>query len=239
MLYRHLFALGYSLRNIVKSSGQHGPDFCFDHEGRTIWIEAVVPAPEGIPAEWLEPPRIGECRVKTMPPEQMLLRCTTAIDAKRNKLDEYRAKGIIAANDCTVVAVNICRLSDWDIDGNGISQLPLVMEAVFSIGPLDVPISRDGKPNGTARHMPRHSIKKENGTDISTGNFLDPLFANMGAVMQGHQKDLFEKTLDLSVIHNPLANNRLPTGLLGARKEFVAEEQGDHYKIRDLASRGD
>jgi hypothetical protein len=55
MLYRHLKACGFNLRNKTAASGQIGPDFGFDHDGRTIWIEAVVPSPEGIPAEWLEP----------------------------------------------------------------------------------------------------------------------------------------------------------------------------------------
>ena len=51
MLYRHLRAQGYEPKGVAKRSGQHGPDFRVEHAGRTIWIEAVVPGPHGIPAD--------------------------------------------------------------------------------------------------------------------------------------------------------------------------------------------
>ena len=235
MLYRHLCSMGYAPRNSVTVAGQHGPDFCVDCQGRTIWIEATVPSPEGIPADWLMPPRKGEIRVKTKPDQPRVLRCTSAIDAKQKKFTEYRAKGIIGANDCAVIAVNICRLSDWDVDGNGISQLPLVMEAVFPIrSPRRSNYAR-GRARTTTQHVPRFAVKKLSGREIQTANFLDPLFANVSAVLQGHQKDMFEKGLVLSMVHNPLAGNPLPTSLFGTRKEFVAEERGDEYEIKDMA----
>jgi hypothetical protein len=238
MLYRHLCSMDYPLRNSVRAAGQHGPDFGVEYQGRTIWIEATVPSPEGIPADWLEPPRTGEYRVKTKPDQQRVLRCTSAIDAKQKKFAEYRAKGIVGASDCAVIAVNICRLSDWDVDGKGISQLPLVMEALFPIGPLGVPITREGKLDGSAQHMPRFAVKKANGREIQTANFLDPLFANVSAVVQGHQKDMFEQDLVLSTVHNPLASNPLPTGLFGTYTEFVAEERGNEYQIGNAAMKG-
>jgi hypothetical protein len=244
MLYRHLFSMGYELRNLIKAAGQHGPDFCVNYKGRKIWIEAIVPSPEGITADylepprkadWLEPPRKGEYRAKTKPDKERVLRCTSAIDAKQKKFAEYRAKGIVGASDCAVIAVNICRLSDWDVDGNGISKLPLAMEALFPIGPLGVPITREGKQDGPAQHMPRFALKKVNGSEIQTANFLDPRFANVSAVVQGHQKDMFKRDLVLSTVHNPLTSNPLPTSLFGTRKEFVAEERGDEYQIKDVA----
>jgi hypothetical protein len=137
MLYRHLRSQGYVPIGVTKRTGQDGPDFRVDHAGRTIWIEAVVPGPNGIPANYLESSVPGgEIRAKRKPNDERVLRCASVIRDKRLKLDEHRAKGIIGANDCTVIAVNICRLSDWDPDGNGISQYPLSMEAVFPVGPL-------------------------------------------------------------------------------------------------------
>jgi hypothetical protein len=116
MLYRHLSSMSYALQKSVTAAGQRGPDFCVEYKGRAIWIEATAPSPEGIAADWLEPPRKGEYRVKTKPDRQRVLRCTSAIDAKQKKFGEYRAKGIVGASDCAVIAVNICRLSDWDVD---------------------------------------------------------------------------------------------------------------------------
>lgn len=235
MLYRHLRASGYELRNLGNSSGQNGPDFGIDQDGRTIWLEAIVPSPNGIPPDWLETPRKGEIRAKSKPDAERVLRCTSAISAKREKFAEYRKKEIVGANDCLVIAVNICRLSDFDIDGTGISQLPLIMEAVFPFGPLAIPITREGKLDGPAQHSPRFTIKKTSGAEIQTGNFLDPRFANVSAVVQAFQKGMFNNDLILSTVHNPLAHIPLPIDLFGAREEFVAEQRGDEYQIKNIA----
>jgi hypothetical protein len=235
MLYRHLRGQGYEPVGVTKRTGQHGPDFRVEHAGRTIWIEAVVPGPHGIPATYLESPALGgEICVKTKPNDERVLRCTSVIADKRHKLDQYRTIGVIGANDCTVIAVNICRLSDWDPDGNGISQYPLSMEAVLPIGPLAVPLTPDGKIDGPAQNVPRFVVRKANGKEIETAIFLTPDFAGVSAVIQAHQHDMHERNLILSTIHNPLAIIKLPTGLFGAYKEFVAEEHHDGYQICDV-----
>lgn len=236
MLYQHFIGLGFAPTNQSNSTGQNGPDFCFSHLGKTIWVEAVVPSPEGIPADYLEPPVAGEIRIKSTPDHQRVLRCTSAIADKKTKFGEYVTKGIVKADDCVIIAVNICRLSDWDVDGNGISQLPLALEAVFPVGPLAVPITPQGTLAGAARHMPRFAVQKVTGVDIQTANFLDPAYAGISGILQGHQKDVCNKPLVLDVIHNPLAHMPFQTGLFGAFKEFVAVETGEDYQLRDLAS---
>src|ERR1051325_8261226 len=233
LLFRHLNSAGYKLKNVVKRSGQKGPDFCVEIESQRIWIEAVVPSPEGIPASWLEPPT-HEPRVRSKPDAERVLRCTSVIADKQRKFAHYLETGIVEPHDVTVVAVNICRLSDWDVDGCGISQLPLTMEAVFPIGPLGVPISLDGSLAGPARNLPRPSVPKNSGIKIQTANFLDPKFANISAILQAHERWTRRHNLGLSVIHNPLAKNPLPRGQFGCCSEFVAEQRGDHYRLTDL-----
>jgi len=137
MLYRYLSGLSFTFRrNGVRKSGQRGPDFGIIHEGQTVWIQAVTPSPEGVPEEWLASPTRGKSRVKTMPHEQMLLRWISVLKDKRDVLARYADKKIIAATDCTVIAVNSCRLSDFPGDDHGISQLPFAVEAVFPSRPL-------------------------------------------------------------------------------------------------------
>src|SRR5207302_9927897 len=80
MLYRYFRGLGFEFRpNRVLKAGQQGPDFGLLHEETTIWVEAIVPAPEGIPPEYLEPPEKGVFTVKSMPHKEMLLRWTAAL----------------------------------------------------------------------------------------------------------------------------------------------------------------
>lgn len=237
MLYRHLRSLGYQLSGSAGARAQHGPDFCFERDGLTIWVEAVVPSPEGIPSDWLEAPVAGQVKAVNKPHREMLLRCTSAIADKQKKFSNYKAKGIVGQTDAAVIAVNICRLSYWDIEGTGVSQLPLMMEAVFPIGALAVPISRDGKIDGPAQRLPRFSVDKAEGRTIPTGYFFDPEFANVSAVLQAHQKDVFQKKLVLAAAHNPLASNRLPTGLFDVHQEFVAEPIGDdEFQIRQVSA---
>jgi type I restriction enzyme S subunit len=235
LLYHHLLACGYDFRrDRVRKSGQHGPDFGIVHNGQTIWIEAITPSPEGIPQDWLDPPKQGECKVRTKPHEQMLLRWTSALKAKRDKLKCYLEQDIIAPTDCTVIAVNSCRLSDFAVEDLGISQLPFAIEAVFPIGPIAVPISVDGRPDGDAIRIPRYVIQKSNGAPISTANFLDPCYANVSAVIGGYQREMLKGVLYITLVHNPLATARLPRGLLCATNEYVADQEGDHFIVRRI-----
>jgi hypothetical protein len=237
MLYRYLSDLGFTFRRDgVRKSGQHGPDFGIIHEGQTIWIEAVAPSPEGVPEEWLAPPTRGEFKVKTKPHEQMLLRWTSVLRDKRDVLARYVDKKIIAATDCTVIAVNSCRLSDFPGDDNGISQLPFAVEAVFPVGPLAVPITPEGRLAGEAANVPRFSIRKPSGANVPTTNFLDSLYANVSAIMGTNRRDMINGVLPLTVVHNPLATTPLPRTLLRAYKEFVADDNGDDsYTLRPLS----
>jgi hypothetical protein len=217
----------------VKKAGQLGPDFGVLHEGKTIWIEAVTPAPEGIPPDYLTPPKKGEVKSVSIPYEQMLLRWTSALKYKRDRLQRYLKRGIIAETDYTIVAVNACRLSDFAWNDLGISQMPFAVEATFPVGPIAVPITVDGEITGEAIRTTRRSIQKPNGSHVPTDNFLDPRYGNISAIMGCNQKDML-RDLSLTVVHNPLASVPLPRGMLGASKEFFADDHGDHYVLRPL-----
>jgi type I restriction enzyme S subunit len=236
MLYRYLSSLGFEFRKThMPKSGNPGPDFCVVRKGQTIWIEAVTPASEGIPKGWLSPPKRGECKVRTKPDQEMLLRWTSVLKDKRDKLKSYVERNIVDQNDCTVIAINSCRLSDFARDDLGVSRLPFAVEAVFPVGPLAVPITQEGQPAGEPGNIPRHTVKKPNEKDIPTGNFLDHGYANVSAIIGCYQKDMVNGDLLLTVVHNPLARVPLPRGLFGANREYVADDAGDHYIVRLLS----
>src|SRR5215813_5800122 len=72
MLYRHLSSLGYRFRQgNLRKAGQRGPDFGIVHEERTIWIEAIVASPEGIPPDYLRPPEPREFKVGSFPHQEI------------------------------------------------------------------------------------------------------------------------------------------------------------------------
>ncbi len=232
LLYDHLSKLGFEFRSGgVTKSGQRGPDFGIMYDDRTIWIEAVTPSPQGIATEHLTAPQNGEFKVLSVPHEQMLLRWTSALRDKQDKLATYLKEEVISPKDCTVIAINGRRLSYWEPFDVGISQLPFAFEAVFPVGPIAVPIRREDRTAGAAAHTMRFSIRKPNGADVPTANFLDPAYANVGAVLGCTQGSLLNGGLSLSVVHNPLAAEPVPVGILGATKEYVARKAGEDYLV--------
>jgi type I restriction enzyme S subunit len=210
MLARHLHQLGY----IVSCPGR-GPDFRLVLNGTTVWVEAIAPEPTGLPLDWLEDPKPGEFRVKTYPHEQILLRWTSALDTKWNKLLEYRAKGIVAPNDAYVIAINGCQLG-WVPFGRRISQKPLGVEVAFPIGPIAFRVDPRTGQFGDAYISERFAVANKNGTPIPTTPFVDPKYACVSAIMGSVASRPDRKSLELHVVHNPLADARLPLGSLGA-----------------------
>jgi hypothetical protein len=236
MLYRHLLNLGVEPQTAgVTKAGQRGPDFGIVHQGLRIWIEAVTPAPIGIPPDYLEPPKKGVIEVRSVPHEERILRWTSVLSDKRKKLEYYRTQNIIEATDCTVIAVNLCRLQDYAMNDLGISGLPFAVEAVFPIGPIAFPITPEGEPAGDPINVTRYTIQKPNKSQVPTGNFLNPDYANVSAIIGCWRKDMLGEGIWLTVVHNPLATIPLPRNILRANKEYSADLEDDHYILRLLS----
>jgi type I restriction enzyme S subunit len=235
MLYRHLRLLGFGFhKGNVRRAGQRGPDFGIIHEGRTLWIEAIVASPEGIPDDYLRPPAPGEFRAGSFPHQQILLRWTSALRDKRAKLQRYVADAVIPNTEATVIAVNGCRTTGLGYQDNGITQLPFAVEAVFPVGPLAVRVNRnDGRVVGDGFHTARFTIEKPNGAHVPTDSFLNPEYANVSAILDCSRSHMCYG-LPLAVVHNTLARVPLPHGLLGADKEYVADDEGKFYSLRRL-----
>lgn len=235
MLYRHFTNLGFRFRKgHVLASGQNGPDLGLLHEGRTIWIEAVVPKPEGLPADWLAPPAPEEFPVWTMPHEEMLLRWTSVLRDKNSQLKKRLAKDTVNSDEIYVVAVNACRLSRFSLDHYGITTLPFAVEAVFPIGPyaINFAITSDGPRAGPPSHTYRSEIRKPNNDAmVPTDNFFDRDYAGISALIGCSSSYMPGRDPYLIVVHNPLARIPLPRNLLGACEEYVAEMDGDWVTI--------
>jgi hypothetical protein len=239
MLYRHLLSCGFQPHSApMKKSEEHGPDFRIVHQGQTIWIEAVAPAPEGIPPDYLEPPKKDKLEFRRMLDDEPLLRWTSVLRSKRKKLESDKKKGIIGDKGCTIIAINSCRLHDWVKNDLGKSGLPFAVEATLPFGPLAYPITPDGQPDGGPVNFPRNEIPRQDKRPVSTANFLDPDYANVSALLGCYHKPTlnpdYVKTgkISLTLVHNPLAANPLPRGILDVEKEYVAEVEGDRCVLR-------
>jgi hypothetical protein len=240
LLARLLMQQGHKL-----SSADEGPDFCLDYDGKKVWVEAMVPEPTGIPIEWAGPPKHNE--VTTVPFDEILLRWTSALKEKYEKLEGrtqngrmqpgFLEKGIVSKDDVYVVAINPCRLSSRPWIDEGTSRLPFAVEAVFPVGPWAIPIDEDNQL-GKAVSTQRFSIRNKNSSEVSTYSFLNPGYSNVSALIGCSPRkptSIFPSDdVKLIVVHNPLAKNRLPPGLFRTNAiEYFAEPIGEkEYEIK-------
>jgi hypothetical protein len=233
LLARHLHLEGHTL---IPTNG--GPDIKFEIDGKTVWVEAVAPEPKGLPRDWLDPALMG---AGSFPHEQILLRWTTALDAKWKKYAEYRKKGAVAATDAYVIAINGCQLSVFP-ETRGISQMPFGVEAVFPVGPLAYRVSRNTGKIGEGFISERFHIMNANNSAVATTPFLDRRYAGVSALIGCAAERTYGKPLDLHVVHNPRADVPLPLGSLGAKDdEWVAtpvEGTADEFELRQAHSAG-
>lgn len=149
MIARHLDALGYHITNL-----EVGPDFRFERDGKTIWVEAISPEPKGLPEHWMTRPKADEFKVGDFPHNEILLRWTAAIKEKWQKLLDYQQKKIVAGSDAYVSALNGCQLGALPVN-HGITRYPFAVEAVYPVGPLayeDV-LATPSSPSGSASRI--------------------------------------------------------------------------------------
>lgn len=247
LLAHHLMEQGHPL-----TSKDEGPDFKFEVGTKVVWCEAICPSPKGLPAEWLAPAVMGNTVIMEVPAEAVLLRWTAAVKEKWEKLEGchrpnrktgemvarpgYRQKGIVADDECYVVAVNGCQLSPhtwWEFR----SMLPIILQAVLPLGPLKIPIKDFRLQMDEAAHSYRPEVSNANDSPVPTDNFLDPSYAGISAVLGSVRRHGMDGGLDVVVVHNPLARAPLPIGILGATREYIPHAIGDgEYNFR-LAER--
>jgi type I restriction enzyme S subunit len=208
-LASHLDAVGHHLSTV-----NHGPDLRFEHEGQTIWVEAVCPEASGLPVDWMTPPAPNEFKVGTVPHDAILLRWTSAFAEKARKLAGYLAAGIVGETDAYVIAISGVQLGVIP-NAHGVSQLPLAIEVAFPVGPIAVRIDAEsGRIQGSAR-TERFLIRKPNGSPVPTTPFVDPAYVGISALI-GFALDRYdEASLPLHVVHNPLAREVIKPRVLG------------------------
>lgn len=207
-----------------------GPDFLLEVTQKRIWIEVICPAPVGVPVEWLQ---IQINQVTSMPHEAILLRWTSAIKEKTEKLvgspdgkvRGYLEQGVVSPNDIYVIAVNGCRFRHGPFTALlGISQLPYAAEAVFPIGPYQIQIDRETLKSIGHGHQQRFTIKKPNGASVPSHAFLDPRYQPISAIwaIDFNGCGAIGNSEPSALIHNPNAINPLPRGFLQVDDEFAA-----------------
>lgn len=100
-----LLNMGISLNSSIS---EKGPDFQFQHNKR-YFIEAIAPK-VGDGENKLQELKLG---VHSLPEDKFLLRITSAIEEKLRKFQNYIDDGIVCRNDCLIIALSSCNLSQY------------------------------------------------------------------------------------------------------------------------------
>jgi type I restriction enzyme S subunit len=242
LLGQHLMRAGLE----PQASHGGGPDFLIELDDQKVWIEVTCPEPIGLPDEWLDPPATG---VVTFPHVPMLLRWTSAIKEKAEKLlgtvdgtrRGYLDKGTVGAGDAYVIAINGRQLRHGPFPALiGISQFPFAVEAVFAVGPYQILIDKVSLEQLGSGHQHRPLVEKPKGAPVPAGVFLDPRYRPVSAIwaVDVDGSSAIGNMEPMTVVHNPMATNGIPLGLLPALDEFVAsaDEHGG-YTLQKIPGR--
>lgn len=212
------------------------PDICVVEGSSKIWIEAIAPdVGDAGPDQVRGPVPVNEGGgLVPAPIRQAQLRTTSALWTKTQKVDRYRRDGVIARAEPALIAIGAGRFGIYVPE----EPLPLVLSAVFPIGPEVVTLNVETGVVSDPRFQPSFQIERTGGTIPRTA-FLEPQFSGVAGVIWSRASigNMSRQDRPLSLVHNPLATAPMPT-LWGVwDREFVTTRSGDEWLTTDLLAR--
>jgi len=201
----------------VLKTNDNGPDIKLNIENKTVWCEATS-VERGERNNMVDEVnfalKLSEIMSQSVPEEKMILRLTSSIKAKHKKYKKYVESSIINKEDPYIIALNRRELEFPDNP-----RCPLILKAVFGLGfeSLD--------STGCWSWTERKTILNSNGVSIPTMYFRDPNYSGISAILYETEQVIdLQDNLNMAenyiLIHNPLASNPLPRGILKLKNEL-------------------
>ena len=160
-------------------------------------------------------------KIVSVPEEQVLLRLTGAIGAKRQQFKKAEMKGLVSQHASAVICINGSNIPHSIPD----YLPPRIVRAVLPIGFSRVTLDRETLEVVDSGFEVRSRVEKASGTEIPTTAFTDDSLAKISAVIYSrvdcanHPSRLGD---DFICVHNPNTYHPLPIGFLGRGLEFYA-----------------
>lgn len=210
-----------------------GPDFFFEDNDKKIWIEAITPTAgqQGSPDRI--PDVVADGKAHAVPRDKIILRFRAGLDEKEKRFRAYTESGTVGKGDIKIIALSAGALSY----GRSLSGVhPYILSAVYPIGHPYVTFERGtGKVVGEGNHF-QPALAKANGAEVETLFFADPAHSDISAVIYSDANignPHVRPGEEFLVIHNPLAVNPLPHGLLPYGREYWAEDEGENWALKN------
>lgn len=209
------------------------PDLCVLDDGRRIWIEAIAPDRGADGPDQVRGPRpINEGGgLAVAPIRQAQLRTTSALLTKSRVIKRYVAEGTIGPDEVRLIAINAGRFGVIVPE----EPLPLVMSAVFPLGPQYLTIDRDSGDVVDEGFQFSPSIART-GDSIPRTAFLDERFDHVSGLLWSRTSigSLGQPSRPLTLVHNPLAKQPMAPRWGVWDREFITSRQNDHWLSTDV-----
>ena len=187
--------------------GEKGPDIQIKKDGKSIWIEAVVPqSGEGRDAV----PGLVYGVVSDYPEEQILLRATNSLYEKLKAYKKWRQDNIIQDGDTCIIAINLGSMSHPTLDPG----IPLILKCLFAVGYLTIPIKEGEKREPFWSE--RKEIYKKSGSAVGMNLFEDEESSIINVVIASNDKIINSPKKkekmgsNFIIVRNPKTMNPLP-----------------------------
>ncbi len=220
----------------LQPSGQRGggPDLILATPSGRAFVEAIAPGvgdkedrvPDEEYGEIVELPGdewLLRGGVVELPHRQLLLRLTAAIREKSQKAARYLAKGMVAADEPFIIAINgaVNGYAMTDCRTPKHLQVPRIVQVLYGVG--DHTLSFDDRGQVRSHGFTaRSSIPKRSGAEVPSGLFRSDSHAHVSGVIFGLE---YARSFDLSgrnllLVHNPFARCPWPRGVLRLGVEY-------------------
>lgn len=206
------------------SSANHGPDIFLTKGNAKYYIEAVCPQ-DGIKQNKIPEIRANK-GVQKLPDDEITLRLTSAISTKHRAYNRYLKDKIVNHDDYLIIAINSCQLDGAHID----FPTPRIVRSLYPIGHQVL------KRNPTTDEMEKSieysgSLTNANGSPIHTDLFFRDEYKSISAILYAHY-DCCNYIRNYTLIHNPLATNKLKLGTFPVKREYyVSDLSDDGYNL--------
>jgi type I restriction enzyme S subunit len=204
--------------NLQKKTKKEGPDLHLLWNNRSIWVEAT--APESGTGDNAVPEHNYK-ESSDQPSEQIILRFASAIQKKFKQYNSYR-KDIINDNDFYIIAINGGRIR-YSLSGQ---TLPYIVQSVLSFGDLAFAFDKESGKLVNSFHQYRDAVTTAKGSPVPTDIFMNKDYAGISAVLYSYMNVVNRPNrigVEVHIVHNPLADNKLPHGIFPFGTEWWVE----------------